>query len=68
VVCDGLGAEDHDENGVAFPETAKGELLSFRGERESLLGAAALKGRDYFARDRFEVLLLEGRRFGTRPQ
>jgi hypothetical protein len=68
VVCDGLGAEDHGENGVVFPEMAKGELLSFCGERERHKGAVALKNRDYFARDRFKVLLLEGRELGTRPQ
>jgi hypothetical protein len=53
---------------VVLPEMAKGVLVSFCGERKRLLGAVALKGRDYFACDSFEVLLLEGRGLGTRPQ
>jgi hypothetical protein len=47
---------------------AKGELLSFCAERERHLGAVALKGRYYFACDRFKVLLLEGRGLGTSTQ
>jgi hypothetical protein len=68
VVCGGLGAEDHGEKGVVFPEMPKGELVSLCGKRERRLGTVALKGRDYIACDRFEVLLLEGRELGTRPQ
>jgi hypothetical protein len=68
VVCDGLGTEDHGENGAVFPEIPKGELVSLCGKREHRLGAVAPKDRDYAACDRFEVLLLEGRGLGTRPQ
>jgi hypothetical protein len=68
VVCDGLGAEDRGGNGVVFPEMPKGELVSLRAERERRLGAVALKNCEYSACDSFEVLRLEGRGFGTRPQ
>jgi hypothetical protein len=68
VVCDGLGAEDHGEIRVVFPEMPKGELVSLGGEPERRLGAFAVKDRGYSTCESFEVLRLEGRGLGTRTQ